>query len=125
MTTFLQVSDNSKTRALDGSLNNTTTPITLNGIDTTKFIPVTSGYAITIWDDTTYPDPSDDPNMEKALVTAATIAASGSFTISRPFAKSHTGTPKMALLVVAQHISDLQTAINNNEELTIAMAVAL
>jgi len=115
MTNFLQVSDNSSTRAVSDSLNNTTSPITLSGIDTTKFDAVVNGYAVTIWDDVTYPDPSDDPNMEKALVTAASISASGSFTMTRPYAVTHSGTPKIALLVVAQHVKDLQTAVNTLE----------
>lgn len=118
MTSFLQVSDNSDTRALVDSLNNTTSPITLSGIDTTKFIEVTTGYAVTIWDDETFPNPDDDPNMEKALVTAATIDSSGSFTLTRPFAKTHSGTPRIALLVLAQHIKDHSTAINALETKT-------
>lgn len=115
MTTFLQVSDNSETLALDESLNNVTNPITLSGIDTTKFDPVLTGYVVTIWDDVNYEDPSDDPNMEKALVTAATIDVAGSFTLTRPFAKAHAGAPRMALLVVAQHIRDLANAVNAAE----------
>lgn len=115
MTTFLQVKDNAKGRVSIGALNNTTNPITLSSFDTTKFLAVTTGYAVTIWDDTTYADPGDDPNMEKALVTAATIGVSGSLTLSRPNAVAHVGTPRIALLVVAQHISDITTAVTTTE----------
>ncbi len=117
MTSFLQVTNNAKTRAVSGTLNNTTSPITLSNIDTTMFDEVTTGYAVTIWDDTLYADPGDDPNMERALVTDAVIDTEdeGSLTLSRPFAVAHTGTPRVALLLVSQNISDLNTAVNTLE----------
>lgn len=113
ITPFLQVSDNSKTLAAANSLNNTNATVILSGINTTSFPAVTSGYMVTIWNETAYPDPSDDPNMEKAHVTAATIGANGSFTITRTNAKAHPGNPRIALLVLAQHISELQDAVSN------------
>lgn len=119
MTSFAQVSDNSYTRASSNTLNNTTSPITLDGVDTSRFNAITTGYIVTIWNDTAYPDnPASDPNMEKAVITAATINANGSITLSRPYAKAHLGTPIIAALVVAQHISDLDTAVTTLEATT-------
>lgn len=111
-TAFLQVTDNARTLAPASSLNNTTTPLTISGLDTRKFDPVVNGYLVTIWDDVTYQLPDDDPNMEKAMVTAATIAPSGSLTITRSSPKAHTGSPRVALLAIARHISDLENAVN-------------
>jgi hypothetical protein len=116
MTNFAQVSDNSFARAVSNSLNNTTSPIVLSGIDTRRFNMITTGYIVTIYDDGTYDqDPSADPQMEKAVVTAATIGLSGSLTISRPNAKTHAGTPVIAALVVSQHLTDLDAAVNAAE----------
>lgn len=111
MTTFLQVKDNAYSRVPADSLNNSTTNITVNSFDTTTFPEVTSGFAVTIWDDISYTNPDDDPNMEKALVTAAVIDALGSLTMYRGLPKVHTGTPKIALLNLAQHVSDLNAAV--------------
>jgi parallel beta-helix repeat protein len=116
MSTFLQVKDNVKTLAPTGSLNNITTPLTINGINTSAFpATFTVGYALTVWDDVTYPDPGDDPNMEKVLVTACTPATNGSITITRGTPHAHAGTPRIALLLISQHISDLDTAVNTIE----------
>jgi hypothetical protein len=115
MTTFLQVKDNAYARSPNNALNNTTANLTLNSLDTTKLPVVTTGFALTIWDDVTYPNPGDDPNMEKCLVSDADIAATGSLTLFRGNPKAHTGTPKMALLMLAQHVSDLNQAVNTLE----------
>ena len=106
-----QVIDNARTFGLVNSLNNTTADITLNGINTTSFKAVTTGYIVTIWDEIAYADPSDDPNMEKAQVTAAVIGITGSLTLHRPTPKAHTGTPRIALLVTAQIVVELQNAV--------------
>lgn len=111
MTTFLQVKDNAQTIAPADSLNNTDASITLNSLDTTTFPVVTTGYAVTIWDDVNYQDPGDDPNMEKALVTAADIGVNGSITLLRGQAKAHIDSPRIALLALAQHITDLNNAV--------------
>jgi len=112
MTPFLQVKDNAKSIAPADSLSNTTANITVSGFDTTSFPEVTTGFAVTIWDDVNYLDPGDDPNMEKALVTAADIAEDGSLTLVRGQAKVHIGSPRIALLALAQHISDITGALN-------------
>lgn len=115
-TAFLQVKDNVKITAPTNVLNNTTSPLTIPGIDTTKFPAFTNGFIVTIWNEASYPDPGDDPNMEKAVVTAATInALTGSLTLLRPLAKVHNGHPRIGMLMVAQHISDLDTAVNTAE----------
>lgn len=111
----MQVKDNVKTRIPDGALDNTTSPITVTSINTSLFPAVTTGYVLTIYDDTTYADPGDDPAMEKVLVTAVTIGVNGSVTLTRPFAVAHTGTPRAALFAVAQHISDITGAVTTLE----------
>jgi hypothetical protein len=121
-TPFLQVSDNSKTLAPASSLANTSNPLTITGINTTKFPAVTTGFMVTIWDDVLYPDPGDDPNMEKAKVTAATINANGVITLTRTSPHAHLGTPRIALLVLAQHISELQAAVNDLQAVDIPLA---
>lgn len=113
MTSFLQVADNAKTRCASGALNNITSPITLNNIDTTKMPAVTTGYIVTIWDDLTYPDPGDDPNMEQATVTGRVSGLTGSLTLTRSDAKSHTHSPRIALLSISRHISDLNAAVSD------------
>jgi hypothetical protein len=115
VTSFLQVFDNAKTLAVLSTLANTTSPLTISGLDTRKFQEVTSGYIVTIWDSVLYPDPGDDPNMEKVLVTDAIIAANGTFTMNRPNPKVHTGTPAIQVLNIAQHLDDVHAAINNME----------
>lgn len=116
LTEFLQVKDNAKTLAPLGSLANITASLTVNGIDTSSFPAVTTGYIVTIWNDVTYPEPSDDPNMEKATVTATTIGANGSFTLLRTNPKVHVGTPRIALLVLSQHITEIQDAIHEIQD---------
>ena len=124
MTAFLQVSDNAKTFAAANSLNNITPTLTISGVNTTSFPAVTTGYIVTIWNETLYPDPSDDPNMEKARVTAAEIGANGSFTLNRTSPKVHPGNPRIALLVLAQHLSELQTAVNELQGIDVDVPLA-
>lgn len=116
MTNFLQIIDNAHTISTDGALNNITTPLTINSINTTRFESVTNGYIVTIWDSTTYPDdPKADPQMEQATVTAAVIGASGSLTISRANPKLHTGAPTIAHLNAAANLKAIHTAVNQVE----------
>lgn len=98
-----------------GALNNVSTNLTISGFDTTKFVAITTGYIVTIYDDVTYTDPADDPNVEQAFVSAASISGSGSLTLVRSNPMAHTGTPRIALFALARHISDLDTAVNNAE----------
>jgi hypothetical protein len=115
MTNFLQVKDNAYSRVPNNALNNTSNSITITGIDTRRFMAVTTGYYLTIWDDATYPDPTDDPNMELALVIDAVIGLSGSLSLVRTTAYAHAGTPMIALLVISRHLTDLNTAVNTAE----------
>lgn len=138
MTAFLQVKDNAFARSPADALNNTDANIVISSLDTTKLPEVTTGFAVTIWDDVNYPDPGDDPDMEKCLVSAANIDANGSLTLIRGNAHAHSGTPKIALLMLAQHINDITAAVNivetqkadktyvdDNINLAIALALAL
>jgi hypothetical protein len=112
-TAFKQVKNNAKTTALNGVLNNITTPLTAGVVSSSRFPAVVNGFFVTIWDKTTYPDPGDDPLMEIAFVNATT---SGSMTLVRGQLNTsivpHLGTPAVELLAVDQLFIDLYNAIN-------------
>lgn len=118
VTAFKQVADNAKTRALVNVLDNTTSPLTFHIVGTlpATFPAVANGYYLTIWNDLLYPDPGDDPNMEKVLVTAITGTT---ITIVRgqlgTTAVIHPGTPRVALLNVSSLTQAMQASINNLE----------
>jgi hypothetical protein len=111
-TAFKQITDNAKTTAPANSLNNTTSPITLSGITTSKLDAVTNGYYVTIYNKELYPDAGDDPNMEIAFVTAKT---SNSLTLTRSNAKAHTGRPAIELFLIADIVRSIHLAINTAE----------
>ena len=59
--------------------NSSATSITLQTNDGAK-LPTTTPFFLTWWDETNYPDPSDDPNVEIVLVTAV---ATDTLTVTR------------------------------------------
>lgn len=115
VTAFKDHSDNASAAiAASGELNNTTSPITLN-LATGKgalFATIANGEYVTIWDKTTYADPIDDPQMEKATLTART---GDSITLTRPNAVTHAGTPYVAELIRKVHLTDIEGAVNTAE----------
>ena len=117
-TSFKQVANNAKSTAVSGDLNNTTDPVTFSvqSGDGAKFPTPGNGFWVTVWDESTYTDPGDDPNMEIMLVTSR---STDSMTASRgqlgTSAVAHAGSPTVALLLVDQQIEDLQTAVNTLE----------
>lgn len=96
--------------ATSGDLNNTTTPLTLSVASGTgtKLATIVNGQWITVWDKVTYPDPGDDPNMERALITAR---STDSITLARPNAVAHAGTPYLGELFRSQHLVDVEAGI--------------
>lgn len=120
MTTFKQVKNNAKTHVTPDGLNNLTSPVTFSVVngEGTRFPTTGNSYWVTIYDDTTYTDPFDDPLMEIGLIT---VKSADTFTMTRTqlntSAQAHTGTPAMKLLVVDQQLIDIQTAVNTLETL--------
>lgn len=116
-TTFKKISNNAKSTVVDGDLNNTTDPVTFDvaGGDGSKF-PSSGSFWVTVWDSTTYVDPGDDPNMEILLCTSR---STDSLTADRgeqgTSTVAHGGTPAVALLLTAQNMTDIHSAVNATE----------
>lgn len=79
--------------------------------------PATFPYRITIWDEVTYPDPTDDPNMEithctNRVVDACTVTRGAEGTAD----VAHSAGSRAAMLITAAHFNDptygLQTQID-------------
>lgn len=118
-TAFKQVKGGAEANiATANALNNTTSPITVSitaGFGA-RFPQPGNGFYVHIYDSSTYPNPTDDPQYEIALCTAR---STDSFTLTRSqlgtAAKTHTGTPDVRLFVTDQDVIDVQNAINNLE----------
>lgn len=114
MTDFLQLTDNARTVALFGSLDNITDPVTFlcTAGDGAKF---PSSGVVTVWDAGTKPNPGDDISMEQMAFTRS----GDSFTVTRGYGlttpHSHPGTPAVRLLILAKHFQDIHTAIGTIE----------
>ena len=118
VTAFKQVDNNAKSHVAPNSWNNVTSPLTFsitNG-EGAKFPLPGNGFYVTIYDDSTYTDPGDDPKMEIGICTART---GDSLTVARnqlgTSAVSHSGSPAVKLLIVDQQLIDIQAAINTLE----------
>lgn len=118
-TVFKKVKDNAKGYADSSSLNNTTDPVTFSATSYGFKFPSNGSFWITVYNDVSYSSPDDDLNMEKMLVTSRTL---DSFTASRgqlgTTAVAHTGTPVITLLMLAQHLDDITTAVNTLETIS-------
>lgn len=119
-TAFKQVKNNAKSRVVSGELNNTTASLAFD-IDPgtgTKFPATAQGqFWVTAWNDSLYLDPGDDPNMRIGLCTAR---ATDELTVtwgqfSTPIV-AMPGTPRIAVLLIDQHLKDMYTAINSLED---------
>lgn len=75
-----------------------------------------NGFWATIWNKTSFPDPTDDANMEIVLVTAR---STDTFTITRAqqgtAARTVTTSDTIARFWTSTDVTDLTTAINNDE----------
>lgn len=123
-TTFYEKKNNAKTTI-------TNDPLAVGGLSITlatgkgSLFPSSGTFLVTIWDDTTYSgDPTSDPNMEVCLIDSRstdtlTVNASG-----RGYAGTadveHASGNAIALLIVKEHFDQLETAINNLENLKFA-----
>lgn len=95
------------------------TSIALSAGDGAKLPNAASGqYNLVYWDSTTYPDPSDDPNVEIVRVTSGGGAAGDTLTVTRAqegtsaSSKNTLGkTYKMVLALTAKMISDIENLI--------------
>ncbi len=83
--------------------------------------PASGNFLVTIWDKTTYPDPSDDSSMEIVLVTAV---SGNIFTITRgqcdTVAKAHSKSSAVELLIVKEHFDEIEAAISSGGEVNTA-----
>lgn len=109
--------DRTRAKAASGSLNNTTSPISVNiSADwSAKTVP----FQVVIWADSTL-DATSDSSAETAIVTAVGAYGGGvtSATMTRASAVAHTGTPYVASTLTAAQIDALITAIDGKQALT-------
>ena len=85
--------------------------LTIN-VNSASLFPTDGDFLVTIWDSTTYPDPTNDANMEILKVTAV----SGSvFTVSRAqestSAVTHSSNNAVQMLITVGHFDEIEDAI--------------
>ena len=72
-------------------------------------------FLCTIWNSTTYPDPSNDPNMEIVKVTS--ISSGNTFTVIRgqenTLARTHAIGSAIQMLLTVGQLSEYENQINN------------
>lgn len=114
-TSFFAKKNNAKT-TLASNLNSGSLSLTV--VDGSVF-PASGSFMITIWDKTTYPDPSDDPSME---IIKCTSRSSNTLTVVRAQEDTsdleHSSGVAVEMLFTAAQIVELETAINNRVVLT-------
>lgn len=115
MATFLKKKNNAES-TLSTTIDDIATTITVE--DFTDF-PTSGDFLLTIWDDVTYPDPSDDSGME--IVKVTNVLSGTSFTIERgqegTTPSAHTESAAVALLITVGHFTEIEDAINSLEAL--------
>jgi len=114
-TTFYQKKNNAKSTITNNPLASGGLSITLASSTGSRFPTTGNTWLATIWDAVTYPDPSDDPNMEVVLIDSRstdtlTVNASG-----RGYAGttgvSHATGSAIRLLIMKEHTDQYETAI--------------
>lgn len=109
MYTFLLKKNNAKS-TLNGSITNVATSIV---VASGAAFPATGNFICTIWDKTTYPDPSDDPNMEIVKVTAR---STNTLTVTRAQESTsgvaHASGLNIELLFTKGQLDEWETEIN-------------
>ena len=105
---FLKKTNNSKT-ILASDI--TSGQLTLKVINASSF-PVETPFLVTIWDKNTYPDPSDDSNME---IVKVTNVSGTTFTIVRnqesTGAFAHSSGDAVEMLFTAGHLIEIENSI--------------
>lgn len=122
---FLSKKNNARTVINQtGGINASTTSMTV--ADASQ-LPSSSDFVVTIWDNTTHPDPSDDSNSEIVKVTGI---SGNILTIERgqedTIGKAHANGQAVQNLITAGTFEEIEDAINilspgqqvDNEELT-------
>ena len=102
--TYLKLENNAES-TLDGEITSTDTSIAI--VSSSSF-PNTFPFILTIWDELTYPDPSDDTNMEMVLIGGVT---SNTFTsVTRGYGSTtgviHATSSKIALVMTKEVFTD-------------------
>lgn len=115
-TTFLQKKDNAQS-TIDGTLAAGASSVSTAAGEGSKF-PSSGNFYVTVWDNTTYPNaPTSDPNMEIMLISARstddlTIDTRG---VGDTSDVEHADGSAIALLIMTEHLTEHETAINNLE----------
>lgn len=111
---FLAKKNNAKT-TLSSSF--TASETTLQVSDASKF-PTSGDFLITIWDKISYPDPSDDSNME---IVKVTTVLSDTFLVTRAQEETtvaaHSSGNAVEMLITAGHFTEIENAFSNYLEL--------
>ena len=124
-TAFKQTIDNGRSLvATAPSPASSGTSLIVTAADGAKFPAPGNGFWCTIWNATTYPDPTNDTLREIVLVTAR---STDTFTITRAqlgtSARTVTTADTIALLDVSQLFQDAYTAINTLENVVVPKAL--
>ena len=108
---FLAKKNNAKT-TLSSSF--TASETTLQVSDASKF-PTSGDFLITIWDKISYPDPSDDPNME---IVKVTTVLSDTFLVTRAqeetTAVRHSSGNVVEMLITAGHFTEVEGTLQEH-----------
>lgn len=103
---LIQFKNNAKSLTTDNPLTAGATTVNVTGGTGAKF-PAGGDFLLTIWDAVTYPDPSDDANME---VVRATARSTDAITITRAqegtTGVAHAQGSKIAMLITAGTFSE-------------------
>jgi len=90
------------------------TSLVLQSGEGAKFPAPGNPFYVTVWNDTTYPDPSDDPNMEVFVCSSRT----GDTLTVNTATIAHSSGSAAAILVNENNLADLNTAVNELENRT-------
>jgi hypothetical protein len=114
---FLAKKDNAKSTITNNPLASDGLSITLQTGDGAKFPATSDGqWVATIWDKASYPDASDDPNMEKVLIESRstdtlTVNASGRG-YDGTTGVEHSVNSAIALFLIVKHLTDIETELD-------------
>ncbi len=111
---FLVKKNNAKT-TLSSNLTASETTLQVSNV---SLFPTSGDFLITIWDKSSYPDPSDDSGME---IVKVTTVLSDTFLISRAqeetTAIKHDSGNAVEMLITAGHFTEIENAFSNYLEL--------
>ena len=106
---FLKKVNNART-TITQNINSSALSVT---VDDPSDFPISGDFLATIWDNVTYPDPSDDPNQE---IVKVTNVSGSTFTIERAVdnttAHSHSNNHALQMLITSLHFTEIEDAID-------------